>query len=375
MRIVQFVNNLEMGGLERLAVDLAECQLGEGHESLIYCLTSPGRYADEAIGKGITVRAFEKGPGPHFSTVSSVARQLRRDRPDVLHTHNHLVHHYGVAASIASSVGVIVNTRHRGEQRLENASERSVLTTKSTDRKSDWLFRATLPWTDSVVMISEATRQFFVKYRGIPAGKTRVILNGARLERFFALPARPGSALPRVRFGIAARLVPEKDHFALLRAFSAVVAEIPHAQLRIAGDGPMRDRLEERSRELKLAESVTFLGPVADVAQFLSQLDVFVLSSLIEGLPISILEAMAAGLPIVSTRAGGVSEAVVEGQNAYLVNPGDAPGLAEAMIRMARRPDLEDAGSVGREIARERFRIEDTWRKYRELFVELGAKP
>jgi glycosyltransferase involved in cell wall biosynthesis len=224
-------------------------------------------------------------------------------------------------------------------------------------------------------MISEATRQFFVKYRGIPAGKTRVILNGARLERFFAIPARPGSALPRIRFGIAARLVPEKDHFALLRAFSAVVAEIPQAQLRIAGDGPMRDRLEERSRELKLAESVVFLGPVADVAQFLSQLDVFVLSSLIEGLPISILEAMAAGLPIVSTRAGGVGEAVVEGQNAYLVNPGDAPGLAEAMIRMGRRPDLEYAGSVGREIVRERFRIEDTWRKYRELFVELGAKP
>jgi glycosyltransferase involved in cell wall biosynthesis len=255
-----------------------------------------------------------------------------------------------------------------------NTPEGSIIATESTDRKSDWLFRATLPWTGSVVMISEATRQFFVKYRGIPVAKTRVILNGARLERFFAAPACPGSSLPRIRFGIAARLMPEKDHFTLLRAFSSVVAEIPQAQLQIAGEGPMCGRLEERARELKLAESVSFLGPLTDMPKFLSQLDIFVLSSLLEGLPISILEAMAAGLPIVSTRAGGVNEAVIEGQNSYLVAPGDAQGLAEAMIRMARRPDLESVGSIGRQIVQKRFRIEDSWRQYHELFIELGAQ-
>jgi len=374
MRIVQFVYNLDLGGLERLAVDLAECQLAQGDEALIYCLTHPGRLAKEATAKGIAVRAFEKGPGPHLSTVWNIAKHLRQDRPDVLHTHNHLVHHYGVAAGIMAGVPVIVNTRHRGEQRLVNTPDGSALTTESTGKKSDLLYRSTLPWTDSVVMISEATRQFFVRYRGIPARKTRVILNGAHLDRFFAAPARPGAALPRVRFGIAARLMPEKDHFALLRAFTSVLAAIPQAQLRIAGEGPMRGRLEERARELNLGESVTFLGPLTDMPRFLSELDIFVLSSLIEGMPISILEAMAAGLPIVSTRAGGVDEAVIEGKNAHLVAPGDAQGLAEAMIQMARRPDLESVGSIGRQIVLERFRIENTWRNYRDLFVEVGAK-
>jgi glycosyltransferase involved in cell wall biosynthesis len=375
MRIVQFVNNLDMGGLERLAIDLAECQLADGDEAFIYCLTHPGRLAEEAANKKIVVRAFRKGPGPHVGTLWDIARQLRRDRPDVLHTHNHLVHHYGVAAGRMAGVRVIVNTRHRGEHRLVSTPEGSLITTESTGRKSDWLFRSTLPWTDSVVMISEATRQFFVKYRGVPAGKTRVILNGARLERFFVAPARPGSALPRIRFGIAARLMPEKDHFALLRAFTSVLAEIPQAQLQIAGDGPLRSRLEERARELGIAESVNFLGPVSDVPGFLSRLDIFVLSSLSEGLPISILEAMAAGLPIVSTRAGGVSEAVEDGRNACLVDPADAEGLASAMIRMARRNDLDSLGAVGRQIVQERFRIEDTWRQYRRLFLEHGAKP
>jgi glycosyltransferase involved in cell wall biosynthesis len=225
-----------------------------------------------------------------------------------------------------------------------------------------------------VVLISEATRQFFVQYRGVPAAKTRVILNGANLEKFLAAPAHPGSELPRVRFGIAARMVQEKDHFTLLRAFALVAAEIPQAELQIAGDGPLRGRLESFAQELNLGDRVKFLGALPDTPQFLSQLDIFVLSSLNEGLPLALLEAMAAGLPVVSTRAGGVEEAAVDGQNAYLSAPGDSNGLAEAMIRMARSPDLAQMGALGRQIVKDRFRIEQTWQEYHKLFLILGAK-
>ena len=135
----------------------------------------------------------------------------------------------------------------------------------------------------------------------------------------------------------------------------------------------MRSRLETFTRELSLADRVTFLGALPDTAQFLNQLDIFVLSSLSEGLPLAVLEAMAAGLPIVSTRAGGVDEAAIDGVNAYLANPGDASGLAEAMIRMAKQPDLAQMGAKGRETIQARFRIEQTWQEYKNLFVSLGA--
>ena len=375
MRIVQFVNNLDMGGLERLAVDLAYCQQADGHQAFIYCLTYPGRIAAEAAARGIIVRSFEKPAGPHLSTIWQIAKQLRRDRPDVIHTHNHLVHHYGVVAGLLARVPVIVNTRHRGEHRIVNGPGGSQLSPVSPDWKSDLIFRGTMPWTGCVVMISESTRQFFIRYRGIPAAKTRMILNGAHLERFLNAPARPGSALPRVRFGIAARLVEAKDHFTLLRAFAAVVAEVPGAELHIAGDGALRDRLESFARELSLADRVIFLGALPDTAEFLSQLDIFVLSSLSEGLPLALLEAMAAGLPVVSTRAGGVEEAAVDGKNAYLVAPGDSDALAQAMIRMAREPDLARMGALGRQIVQDRFRIEQTWQEYYKLFLSLGAKP
>ena len=374
MRIVQFVYNLDSGGLERLAVDLAQCQLAEGHEPTIYCLTHPGRLAAEAAELGISVRCFDKQAGPHPSTAWKIAKQLRIDRPDVLHTHNHLVHHYGVAAGVLARIPVIVNTRHRAEHYLVSAPDGSQMTPKTTGRKSDWLFRATMPWTGKVVMISEATRKFFVQHRGIPLAKTQVILNGAHVERFFKVPAHPGSAPPRVRFGIAARLVPEKDHFTLLRAFAAVLNEIPGAELQIAGDGPLRERLSAFAKELNTGNRVTFLGTLPDTAHFLSQLDIFVLSSLNEGLPLSILEAMAAGLPVVATRAGGVEEAAIDGQTAFLVNPGDSNALAQAMIQMVREPNLARMGAAGRKVVQTKFRIEHSWQEYYKLFLSLGAK-
>ena len=374
MRIVQFVNNLDIGGLERLVIDLARCQLAEGHQPTIYCLTHPGRLAVEAAGMGICIRSFEKPAGPQLSTVWKLAKQLRRDRPDVLHTHNHLVHHYGVVAGRLAGVPVIVNTRHRAEFRLVAGPEGSQITTESPDKKSEWIFRATLPWVGSVVLISEATRQFFIRYRGIPEAKTHVILNGANLERFLKVPAHPGSALPRVRFGIAARLVPEKDHFTLLRAFAAVATEVPGSELQIAGDGPLRDRLIGFAQELNLANRVTFLGALSNTELFMSHLDIFVLSSLNEGLPVALLEAMAAGLPVVATRAGGVEEAAVDGYNAYLSAPGDSVGLAESMIRMANASDFPRMGALGKEIVKNRFRIERMWQEYYKLFLSLGAK-
>jgi glycosyltransferase involved in cell wall biosynthesis len=166
-----------------------------------------------------------------------------------------------------------------------------------------------------------------------------------------------------------------KDHYTLLRAFATVVREIPHAELAIAGDGPLRKDLEAFTTKLHLDRRVTFVGALPDSAKFLSDLDIFVLSSLSEGLPISLLEAMASGLPIVSTRVGGVDEVAVEGQIAFFAEAADVEGLAQAMIKMARRSDLAQMGALGRETVKTRFRTENSWAEYHNLFLSHGAKP
>jgi glycosyltransferase involved in cell wall biosynthesis len=368
MKIVQFVNNLDMGGLERLAVELAYQQKSAGHTPMIYCLTHRGFFADEAEASGIRVVAFQKPSGPSPMTVRKIVAALRQDRPDVLHTHNHLVHHYGVAAGRFSGVPAIVNTRHRAEAQIQQHGDEFVVTTQSPDKKADLIFRATLPWTDALVMISESTRQFFVRHRGFPERKTHVILNGAPLHRFARFSAKPGAERPRIRFGTASRMVAEKDHFTLLRAFAETVKSLPSAELHIAGEGRLHDRIASLIAELKLNERVFLHGAVGDVPAFLSKLDIFVMSSVSEGLPIIILEAMAAGLPIVSTRVGGIPEAAVEGLNAKFADPGDASGLAQQMIHMAQCQSLAEIGAHGKVLVAERFQIAQTWLQYEKLF-------
>jgi glycosyltransferase involved in cell wall biosynthesis len=373
MRIVQLVANLEIGGLERLAVDLARAQKAAGHHPLIYCLGQKGAFADQAESSGIPVIAFHKGAGMRPGTVFQIARQLKQDRPDILHGHNHLVHHYAVAAARLAGVPVVVNTRHREEvQILEKADGSGFCrSNESPDKKADLIFRAALPWTDALIFISEDTRRFFVDHRGIPAAKTHVILNGAPLEPFLARPASPGSVLPRFRFGTAGRMVPAKDHLMLVDAFAIVAKALPEAELHFAGNGPLRERIEERIADLDLGKRITLHGPLFDMPGYLSGLDAFVLSSLTEGLPIAILEAMAARLPIVSTRVAGVPEAAPEGRIARYAPMGDAPALAKAMIETARDPQIAAKGEEGCRLACTEFTIERMWKEHEALFQSL----
>jgi len=373
MRIAQIVANLDIGGLERLAVDLAGAQKAAGHLPTIYCLGKKGVFAAQAESTGIPVIAFEKGAGMSPRTVWQIAQQLRRDRPDVLHGHNHLVHHYAVAASRLAGVPVVANTRHGAEVRILEKPDGSGFyrNDESPDKKADMIFRAALPWTDALIFISEDTRRFFVEHRGIPIEKTHVILNGAPLEPFLARMAAPGSVPSRFRFGTAGRLVPVKNHLLLIDAFAIVARTLANAELHIAGDGPMLRRVEQKIEEHGIQQRVFLHGALADMPGFMSGLDAFVLSSLSEGLPITILEAMAAGLPIASTRVAGVPEAAPEGQVALYSENGDTDGLAQAMIALANRADLVEMGQRGRRSAQTRFTIEHTWKEHHMLFQSL----
>ena len=156
-------------------------------------------------------------------------------------------------------VPTIVNTRHGALVQIERHGPKLVGTTKSPDAKADLIYRASLPWTDAVVLISEATRQFFIQHRGCPASKTHVILNGAPLERFLCCPASPGSMRPKIRFGTASRMVADKDHFTLLSAFGQVAESLPYAELHLAGDGPLHPRIKSLVAELNLDEKVFLL--------------------------------------------------------------------------------------------------------------------
>jgi glycosyltransferase involved in cell wall biosynthesis len=219
--------------------------------------------------------------------------------------------------------------------------------------------------TRLVIADSEKVRRQLVEGQGLPAAKVATILNGIDTARFGAAgdPAQARRALglngrgPVI--GTVGRLEPVKDHATLLQAFRRVREAHPGAALVVAGDGPLREPLEAQARALGLAGSVTFLGRRSDVADWLGGLDVFVLSSVSEGLPLTVLEAMAAGVPVVSTDVGGIQEIIRAPGEGRLVAPRSPDSMAEAVLALLADEAARRAiGRAGRERVRAAFDLQ-----------------
>jgi glycosyltransferase involved in cell wall biosynthesis len=351
------VEHLELGGLERMAVDLAIAQQQAGHQVIVYCLHQTGPLAGSLDAAGIPVVAFHKPRGLSPGVVLRMASRLGSHRADVVHGHNPGVHHYAALAARLAGVPVSINTRH------------SVTTSQGLPYQERY-FRWVKPLTSHVVFVCDYVRRHLERELRYPAAKCSVILNGIPLAGFLARPASPGSRLPRIRFGTIGRLVPAKAHSILIDAFALVCRSAPSAELSIFGYGALDAELAGQIARLGLDGRVRLEGRTGDSARALEDLDVFVLSSANEGLPLVILEAMAAGLPIVSTSVGGVPE-VLPKESSWLCPPGDVEALAGAMLQAIESGDLRERGEASRRVAAAGYGIEQMARRYEELYGRL----
>jgi glycosyltransferase involved in cell wall biosynthesis len=354
MRIAQIVEQLEIGGLQRMAVDLAFAQKSAGHVPIIYCIASEGPLAKTAAESGVEIRCFHKAPGFSLKAILRIAHQLWKDRIDVVHTHNSVIHHYGAAAAALNRVPV-VNTQHGlGMAAMPPRQMRN--------------FRASFPLTDAVVFVAEEPKQILWNANNFPPAKAHVILNGIPVRNFAAHPAQPGARRPRLRFGTVGRIVPVKDHATLMCAFARIAGTFPESELHILGYGVLEEATRTLAESLGVGSRFYIHPPSVSVPEFLASLDVFVLSSRTEGLPVSLLEAMAAGLPVVSTRVGGISEAAPENEVSWFCPPGNIEALADALQAAAQSDQLAERGRRASKIVAERFGIEHTANQYLSLF-------
>jgi glycosyltransferase involved in cell wall biosynthesis len=189
----------------------------------------------------------------------------------------------------------------------------------------------------------------FLKTLGFTNGKIALIPNGINYDDI--LLGMDKDKHDYYRFVNVARFFPQKDHDLLMRAFYSIVHEVPCARLVLVGDGPLRPDIEKQAKALGIDDKVTFLGVRKDIPQILADCDCFVLPSLWELHPITILEAMRAGLPVIASDVGGVADTVADGVSGFLVKAGDEQSLTKAMIRLASEPEL------GRRMGTEGFRM------------------
>lgn len=176
-------------------------------------------------------------------------------------------------------------------------------------------------------------------------------------------------------FVFVGRVAAVKGLRVLLDAFASAIEQVPDMRLTIVGDGADRATLEARAAPLGGAVTFTGYKAQAEVAEILTQADVFVLPSFAEGLPVSLMEALASEVPVIATRVAGVAELVEDGQHGHLVPPGDSTSLANRMIEMAQDPQARARmGAAGRAKVEQEFDVAQEAARLLELFYGRGGE-
>jgi len=363
--IFHMIDGLTFGGAETLLRDLAAGLEMRGYRITVGYST-PGPFVSELEKKGLRLVRFPRlGLIDPFLTLR-LARFMRKEKPQVFHTHLFKSDFHGRLAARLAGVPVVVSTLHNNDVWANN-----------------WLmghlYGSTAVWADRLIAVSEEVRQFHLQKTGVPADKLVVIQNAVDVKAFTGheeeakrIRAEFGIASDAPLFGIVGRLKPQKNVPMFLQAAVEILREQPNARFLIVGDGPLMPELEAQARELGLFPAVVFTGMRKDIPTILSSLDVLVLSSLWEGLPVILLEAMASSLPVVSTAVDGVVGVVDPDVTAFLTPSGDPAALAQACIRLARDPQLrKQMGSAGFEKVMKSYSLDAMINRISDLYLQL----
>lgn len=365
MRIVHLVIGGDLGGGQAIALRLAQAARERG-DSVAFVAPEPGPFVELVRADGMTVHVLPLRRTYQAGKALRLARLLRRDRADVLHTHT-LVAANALGRVAARLAGVHVISHLHIENHFRPA-------TRPLLRRLD---NATARLCDGLIAVSEDTRRAY-EDQGYPAERIEVIPNGVDLDDGgptsdlrdeLGLPA--GAPL----VGEVARLCDVKGQRELIEA----IASVPEARLVLVGadleqDGAFEAELRREADRHGVSERVIFAGRRADVGGLLGQLDVVALPSWTEGLPLVVLEAMARRRAIVATPVGGTPEVVTDGETGLLVQPRDPEALAAAIRRLLADPDLRSRlGEAGRRRVAGRFTAEAMCRRVLDLYDEVVA--
>ena len=278
-----------------------------------------------------------------------LSRLIKQLRPDVIHAHDpHGVAMAALALSMSTQLAKppLVASRRVDFHLKDNAFSR-------------WKYRQ----VDLFICVSDAIRRMLVG-DGVPASRVVKVHEGIDLGRVDAAPAANLHAelwLPHNSpvVGNVAALVPHKGQRHLIEAAALVVKRVPDARFVIAGEGELRGALERQIKEHRLEKHVFLAGFRPDILSVHKAFDIFVMSSVTEGLGTSLLDAMACGKPIVATTAGGMPEVVEDGHNGLLVPPRDHVAMADAIVRLLQDSGMREAmGKAGLARARATFSVE-----------------
>ncbi|HGG60355.1 MAG TPA: glycosyltransferase [Gammaproteobacteria bacterium] len=360
--ILHLTFSLDVGGLETLLLALLKKLDRETFHPIVCTLSEHGALIGEFEQNGIEVITLPKKPGLDFRLMLRLTKLLRDRRIDLVHTHNFGAWLYGVCAGALSRTPVI-NTEHSN---VPTHKKLQMLAEKPMAALSRF-----------IICDSEAVQRQLGNQQNIPAWKLKLILNGVDVDAFSARerpePLRQtlGLSDDTVVLGCVARLAPIKNHSGLLAAVGEIAEKTDTPfHLLIIGDGECREALEKEAKTRRIADRVSFLGKRRDIPELFSIIDIFVLASFMEGLPIALLEAMASGKPSIATDVGGNAEILGRDNRAgILIPPRNQEALCNALLALIDDEEQRlRLGKAARTLVEKRASLGRMVTQYQELY-------
>jgi glycosyltransferase involved in cell wall biosynthesis len=372
IRVLQVIDRIGNAGAETLQRTFAEA-LDRRRFELHVCglRPRPGSITLPALqALGVPVLVLNQHTSYDLPALMALVRYIRRQRIDIIHTHLLAGDIMGRLAGFLTRRPV-VSTIHNTRADLDEEP-----------RRRQWLERQTAHlWCRRLVVVSELLREDVAAWFALPPERVMTIANAVDTERFARGPEFDRAAVKAALdvgagplIANVARLMPAKGQGYLLDAARIVVAARPDARFVLLGEGPLRAELEAQAATLGLTEHVRFAGFRPDVPDILAASDLFVLSSLWEGMPIALLEALAAGCAAVVTAVGGVGQVVQDGTTGLLVPPADPAALAAAILACLADPArARTLAAAGQAWVRQEYGMDAWARQWEALYLrELG---
>jgi glycosyltransferase involved in cell wall biosynthesis len=335
VRILQVIGSMHIGGAENAVVNLARGIDAERFDLGVCCTNSLGVLADTLAGEGVDVTlASPTRRALRYLTPLYLARAISRFRPDVVHTHGTpALLHAGPLATLRL-LPRWIHTFHYGNYPLAN--RRQMAGERMLSRIASRL-----------IAVSEPQRKRIIECHRIPPQRISTILNGVTDNPFVSTPAVRNARRAEFGFGpndivvgCVAVLSAQKGIAYFLEAAQQILNHDNRTALLIAGGGPLEAALREKARALELGPRVVFTGWRQDNLELLTALDIFVMSSLWEAMPMALLEAMAARRPIVTTDVGDNRHVVDNGRCGLVVPAADSSAIATAVLELVSRPHM-----------------------------------
>ena len=357
------------GGVEKVVLEVCLRLVSSGHEVCVFTLNT-AHTTEEEVFQGIKIiRAGAYDLTALIGLQSAIsfsawfkARKLVKDfKPDIIHAHTLFFYTTLMGVFLKKQFHIpLVTTIHLGASDYISGLKGYMI--KMAEKiMGRWIMTN----SDQITAVSNNVKNHGIKI-GMDPTKCTVIPNGVDYTYFHT--QRSYSVTPHNVIFIG-RLLFNKGPQILIESAKLVVRKIPDAKFFIVGDGPLRNKLEESSRQSSLTKNVIFLGRVDDIRGPMKDSDVYVRPSLLDGMPLGVLESMAAGLPVIATEIAGTPEIITHGKTGHMVKAGDVKGLADAIVYLLSNPGyMSNLAKSGVEFVKSEFDWSNVVRKYENCY-------